>query len=198
MSRHLIGRALVAAALVLQPGVPYADGAPTGPGEEEPAPLRTRYLLVGPDGGAVTDEDFRGRFQLITFGYTFCPDICPTTLLDMAEVLRILGDAPLQAIFITVDPQRDTRDVLGNYTRYFDPRILGLGGSPELVARAAANFKVRYARVDENDAGKGYYSVDHSAGLYLLGKDGEFLRKFGYGTPAARIADEILSFIADE
>ncbi|THF67583.1 SCO family protein [Pseudothauera nasutitermitis] len=160
-------------------------------------PLRARYLLVGPDGGAVSDEDFRGRFQLITFGYTFCPDICPTTLLDMAEALRQLDGLPVQGLFVTVDPQRDTREVLKTYTAYFDPRILGLGGSPELVARAAANFRVRYARVETGPDPENY-AVDHAAGLYLLDKDGLFLRKFAYGTPPAQIAAEIRAYASGE
>ncbi len=87
-----------------------------------------RYLLQDPNGRSVTNEDFRGRFQLITFGYTYCPDICPTTLVDMAEILKQLGDraAKVQPIFISVDPDRDTGAVLKSYTEFFDARILGL------------------------------------------------------------------------
>ncbi|MGE0080539.1 MAG: SCO family protein [Thiohalomonadaceae bacterium] len=163
-------------------------------GDEEAVPVRTRYLLIGPGGGAVTDEDFRGRFQLITFGYTACPDVCPTTMLELAEVLRLLDDHAddLQGIFITLDPERDTPEALKTYTAFFDPRILGLSGTPELIQRAAGNFKVRYAKVPDT-TGSGFYAVDHSAGLYLIGTGGEFIKKFAYGTPASTIASEIRS-----
>jgi len=161
-------------------------------------PIRTRYLLIGPQGGAVTDEDFRGRFQLITFGYTACPDVCPTTLVELAEVLRLLGDdaTGLQGIFITVDPARDTPQALATYTAFFDARILGLGGTPELIQRATANFKVRYAKVPSTKGDADFYAVDHSAGLYLLGPDGTFIKKYGYGTPAEQIAGEIRELLA--
>ncbi len=152
-----------------------------------------RYLLQDPNGRSVTNEDFRGRFQLITFGYTYCPDICPTTLVDMAEILKQLGDraAKVQPIFISVDPDRDTGAVLKSYTEFFDARILGLTASPALVRRAADNFKIRYAKISEPGAEPGRYSVDHSAGMILLGPDGAFIRKFAYTAPAAEIAKRI-------
>ena len=95
-----------------------------------------RYLLQDPNGRSITSEDFNGRFQLISFGYTYCPDICPTTLVEMAEILKLLGDkaARIQAIFISVDPERDSGKVLKTYTEFFDARILGLtDGAPALV-----------------------------------------------------------------
>lgn len=169
-----------------------------GFGDGDADPIRTRYLLIGPQGGAVTDEDFRGRFQLITFGYTACPDVCPTTLVELAEVLRLLGDdaTGLQGIFITVDPARDTPQALATYTAFFDARILGLGGTPELIQRVTANFKVRYAKVPSATGDADFYAVDHSAGLYLLGPDGTFIKKYGYGTPAEQIAGEIHELLA--
>ncbi|MCX8016577.1 MAG: SCO family protein [Rhodocyclaceae bacterium] len=146
-----------------------------------------RYLLQDVNGRARLSEDFRGYFQLIAFGYTFCPDVCPTTLSEMAAILNALGPLAerLKPIFISVDPERDTLKVLREYTAFFDPRIVGLTGSPALVSRAAQNFKVRYQKVPKDD---GNYAVDHSAGMFLLGPDGAFLKKFGYGTPVAEIA----------
>lgn len=159
--------------------------------------INPRYLLMASNGQAVSQEDFRGRFQLLTFGYTFCPDICPTTLVDMAGILKLLNEKAtrLQPIFVSVDPERDTPEKLKTYTAFFDPRILGLTGSPELVRRAAQNYKVRYARVYPSGGDKAYYAVDHSAGMYLLGPDGEFLRKFAYGKPVSEIAEEIGNLI---
>jgi protein SCO1 len=145
--------------------------------------INPRYLLQDPRGRSVTNEDFRGRFQLIAFGYTYCPDVCPTTLVEMAAILKQLGDQAgrVQPIFITVDPERDTGKVLQTYTEFFDPRILGLTGSPALVRRAADNFKIRYAKVRE--PGNDNYSMDHSAGMILLGPEGEFVKKFAFATP---------------
>lgn len=156
-----------------------------------------RYLLQEPNGRSVTNEDFRGRFQLIAFGYTYCPDVCPTTLVEMAAILKLLDEksAKLQAIFITIDPERDSRQVLKSYTEFFDPRILGLTGSPALVRRAADNFKVRYTKVKGNDGNDKNYAVDHSAGMILLGPDGQFIKKFPFAMPVEEIAGKISTLI---
>jgi protein SCO1/2 len=154
--------------------------------------INPRYLLQDPNGRSVTSEDFRGRFQLISFGYTYCPDVCPTTLVEMAAILKQLGDqaSRLQPIFITVDPERDTAKVLKTYTEFFDPRILGLTGSPALVRRAADNFRIRYAKVREPGAEN--YAVDHSAGMILLGPDGAFIKKFAFATPVDEITAQLV------
>ena len=159
----------------------------------ESTAINPRYLLAGPGGRAISDEDFHGRFQLIAFGYTYCPDICPTTLVEMAEILKQLGDEAerLQAIFISVDPERDSVNVLQTYTAFFDPRILGLTASPALVQRAANNFKVRYAKVIEPNGDPKRYAVDHSAGMYLLAPDGSFIKKFAYGRPVSEVIAEV-------
>ena len=148
-------------------------------------------------GQAVTDQDFPGRFQLIFFGYTFCPDVCPTTLAKMSLILDKLGKKSrrMQALFVTLDPERDTPEVLRNYTAYFNARIMGLSGSPELVRRGADNFRVRYEKHWEPGAAKDKYSVDHSAGMYLLGPDDRFLAKFAYATPPEQIAQRILQWM---
>lgn len=156
-----------------------------------------RYLLMDARGRAISDQDFRGRFQLISFGYTFCPDICPTTLAEMSLVLEKLGkDAErIQPIFVTVDPERDTPEVLKRYTAFFDKRILGLSGSPELVRRVADHFKVRYQKHREPGAPADQYTVDHSAGIYLLGPDGRFLTKFAYAMPPAEIVQRLKAWM---
>ncbi len=157
-----------------------------------------RYLLMAHDGRSVTNNDFLGSFQLIYFGYTFCPDICPTSLASAAQALALLGsDAEqVQPIFITVDPARDTQEVLSRYTEYFHPRMLGLTGSQEMIKRTAEHFKVRYEKVLPDDGDPSRYSMDHSSSLILLGRQGEFLTKFAYGYPPARIADYIREHIA--
>lgn len=160
--------------------------------------INPRYLLQAANGRAAMDGDFKDRFQLITFGYTFCPDICPTTLLEMAAVLRQLGEdaAKVQALFVSVDPERDTLAQLRTYTGFFDARILGVTGSPELVKRAADNFKVRYEKVVDPKGHPAHYAVDHSAGMFLLAPGGQFLAKFAYGKPADEIAARLREEIA--
>jgi protein SCO1/2 len=159
-----------------------------------------RYLLEGPNGRAVTADDFPGRFQLITFGYTFCPDICPTTLATMSQVMTQLGDLAgrVQPLFISVDPERDTVAVVRRYTEYFDPRIVGLTGSPELVRHAADRFRVRYEKHVESGAAPDRYSVDHTAGMFLLGPNGRYITKFAYTMPARDVVARMRVLLAEE
>ena len=185
--------ALLAALIVCSPAVaaPSAHELLVGDSKD----INPRYLLQDPNGRSITNEDFRGRFQLIAFGYTYCPDICPTTLVEMAAILKQLGDQAdrLQPIFITVDPERDTAKVLKTYTEFFDPRILGLTGSPALVRRAADNFRIRYAKVRE--PGSDNYAMDHSAGMILLGPDGEYIKKFAFATPVDEITRQLVEIL---
>lgn len=152
-----------------------------------------RWILQGPGGRALMALDFAGRYQLVAFGYVSCPDLCPTTMLEMQQVLAGLGEqaAKLQPIFISVDPQRDTLPVLTEYTRAFDRRILGLTGRPELVDIAAKAFGVSYRIVREPGAAPNAYTVDHSAGLFLVGPEGQLLTRFGYGTPVDQVVARI-------
>lgn len=176
---------------------PPPGGGETG--EEQADGLNARYLLMDAGSGrAVTHEDFPGLFQLITFGYTYCPDVCPTTLAEMSLIMKKLGPQAerLQPIFITVDPQRDTAAVLQSYTRFFHPRIVALTGSPALIKRAADNFRVRYEIAREPGAPAEQYAIDHSAGMYLLGPDGLPIRKFAFGMPPAEIAARIGEIVA--
>ncbi|WP_428826106.1 SCO family protein [Azonexus sp. IMCC34842] len=176
---------------------PLAAQTASLPVAEENVGINPRYLLQDPNGRSVTSEDFRGRFQLIAFGYTYCPDICPTTLVEMAAILKQLGDQAgrLQAIFITVDPERDSAQVLKTYTGFFDPRIVGLTGSPALIRRAADNFKIRYAKVREPGGDPAHYAVDHSAGMFLLGPDGSFIAKFAFATPVDELSARISGYL---
>ena len=187
----------------LKAALPVPGQVPQGhnsPAESVPNAVVPRYLLQGPNGRAVTNEDFLGRFQLIAFGYTSCPDVCPTTLQEMKEVLKHLGSkAPqLQPIFITVDPERDSAQVMREYTSAFDPRILGLRGSEDLTRRAAAEFRVRYEKVRDPAAPPGSYTVDHSAGMILLGPDGRAVVRFAYATPAQKVAERIDALMLEQ
>ena len=148
------------------------------------------FTLSTPDGATVTDETYRGKWLLVYFGYTFCPNSCPTTLLEVATALKKLGaDADhVQPLFITVDPQRDTPKVMQQYTASFDPRIVGLTGTQQQIAAAAQEYGVYYARVPSGP-GADDYVVDHSTYLYVMNPHGKFVRAFDTNTSGDRIAD---------
>jgi len=184
---------LTAISSLAQTATPAADATTSASHAAFANRVSPRYLLMGTNGRSVMAEDFRERFQLIAFGFVSCPDVCPTTLLEMQQVLLALGERAqyLQPIFITVDPQRDTLEVLKAYTANFDKRILGLTGSAELVRFAANNFKVDFARVQAPGAAPNVYTIDHTAGMFLPGPDGQLLKKFAYRTPAKDITAQI-------
>lgn len=194
--------ALLLAALLLAalPALAQPTGARHDAPPTDAAPLLPRYLLMDVQGRAMTQEDFRGRLQLVTFGFISCPDVCPTTLLEVKQILGELGAqaARVQPIFITVDPARDTREVLRDYTAAFDPRILGLTGSPELIRRAADSFRVQYEIVREPGAAPDNYTMNHTAGMVLLDGRGRFLARLPYAMPASQIVERIRAALAAE
>jgi protein SCO1/2 len=135
------------------------------------------FALQDPSGKERTLEDFRGKAVVVFFGYTQCPDVCPTTLATLAQAMKELGpDADrVQVLFITVDPDRDTPDLLSKYVPSFDPRFLGLRGDADATARTAKEFKVIYQKVPGPTPGS--YTMDHSAGSYVFDAKGR-LRLF--------------------
>jgi protein SCO1/2 len=146
------------------------------------------FRLVATDGTAVTDASYRGKWMLIYFGYTFCPDACPTALANMSAALKTLGNEAdkVQPLFITVDPKRDTRQVLGEYLKSFDPRIIALTGSEEQTAAAAKAYKV-YIGSSPGKA-KDDYLVDHSSFVYLMDPIGKFAGVIRGETPGEEMA----------
>jgi cytochrome oxidase Cu insertion factor (SCO1/SenC/PrrC family) len=182
-------RTLLAAALVLLAfAVPAAAAGKVG----------GPFALTDHTGRAVTDRDFHGRFVLLYFGYTYCPDVCPTSLSDMSEAIELLGPDGdrVQPLFITVDPERDTLEMLADYVGLFHPRLLALRGTPkqtEEVARAFHAFYTPYV-----DHAIGGYQLDHTAHVYLVGPDGNYLTYFPYGYPPEMIAREVSSLMAPE
>lgn len=137
----------------------------------------------------VTDADLRGAPFLVFFGYTHCPDVCPTTLFQMSEVFRALGpDAKIKGLFITVDPERDTPDRVKEYAGSFDPRIIGLSGDRAAIDKMLAEYRV-YAR--KAPGANGEYTMDHSAVIYLMDRDGKFLRAFNLERPPEQAAAEL-------
>ena len=127
-------------------------------------------------GKTVTEADLRGAPFLVFFGYTHCPDVCPTTLAKLAQVLKALGpDANIKVLFVTVDPERDTPDLMADYAASFDPRVIGLSGDRAEVSAMLAAYRV-YARKVPTTSGD--YTMDHSAVVYLMDRDGKFLSTF--------------------
>jgi protein SCO1/2 len=134
------------------------------------------FALIDGDGHKVTDQTWRGKYMLVYFGYTYCPDVCPTTLTNLADALDKLGGKAdrVQPLFITVDPKRDTPAVVKQYAAAFGPRFIGLTGSDEQIAAAARAYRVYYAEHRTGPAPDDY-SMDHSSVLYLMGPDGRFI-----------------------
>ena len=153
------------------------------------------FELVDGEGRTVTDEEFRGEYMLVYFGYTYCPDVCPTELQNMSRALELLGEEAeaVRPVFITVDPERDTPEVIESYVENFHPRMVGLTGSPEQIEKAAKSYRVYYKKAESGSASE--YLMDHTSIVYLMGREGEFLRHFGYGTSPEDMAQGIRSYL---
>ena len=147
------------------------------------------FTLHDGNGKPVTDRDFRGKYMLVYFGFTFCPDVCPTTLSAMADAMDKLGTAAdrVQLLFITVDPKRDTPSVVKQYAAAFGPRVQGLTGSEDEIARVAKEYRVYYAE-HRTGPGPNDYSMDHSSVLYLMSPNGAFLAPVRADLPADEMA----------
>jgi protein SCO1/2 len=188
----LIPALIAAAALALagcSAAVPAAEPPLAG------ADIGGEFALTASDGRTVRWGDFAGKYRVVYFGYAFCPDICPTDMQRVAQGLKVLkGSDPakaakIQPLFITIDPERDTQKVVGEFATAFSPDIIGLTGTPEQIAAAAKAFRVFYAK-GEAVAGGGYL-VDHSNIVYLFGPDGEPLATLPVDQGANAVAAEL-------
>lgn len=155
------------------------------------------FTLTDQNGKRVTEKDFLGSYMLVFFGYTYCPDICPTELQVMMAALDALGpDADkIRPVFISIDPERDKPEVLKAYVENFGPRLTGLTGTPEEVAAAAKAYRVYYAKAG-NAAGSSEYLMDHSSIIYLMGPDGSFVKHMPYTTDAPKLAQQLKEAIS--
>ncbi len=158
----------------------------------------TELSLTDQNGKLRTLADFRGKVVVLFFGYTHCPDVCPTTLSELSQVMKLLGpDADrVQVLFVTVDPERDTPAVLANYVTAFDPRFLGLYGDAEATRRVAKEFKVFYEK--HEGSAPGQYTVDHSAGTYVIDTKGRLRLFVGYGKAGADLAQDIRTLLNEK
>jgi len=148
------------------------------------------FRLVDQNGRAVTDQDFKGKPFIVFFGFTYCPDICPTTLFDISEVLKqLVPDAErTAALFITVDPERDMPDKLKDYVSSVHPRVFGLTGTLEEIAKVEKEYRVYAKKVPLKDGG---YTMDHTAVVYLMDKDGRFVAPFNLKKTAEEAAADL-------
>ena len=176
---------LAIAGIALYPFWRHQPGAPTmligGP-----------FALQGPDGRVVTDADLKGEPFLVYFGYTHCPDVCPTTLAQMSDVLAKLPGKPIRALFITIDPERDSAQSLKDYLDSFDPRIIGLSGDAEAIAKVEKAYRV-YAR--KGPADKDGYGMDHSSIVYLMDARGRFVEAFNLSRKPEESAKELEGYL---
>lgn len=161
-----------------------------GPAVTGTALIGGPFSLVDHTGKRVSEKDFAGKYMLIFFGYTFCPDFCPGELQVISAALDRLGpDAErITPVFVTIDPERDTVAVMKDYVSNFHPRMVGLTGTPEEIAAMAKAWRVYYGR-PKGEEGKTDYLMDHSTFTYLMGPDGKFIKHFPYSTDAAALAD---------
>lgn len=173
-----------------------------------PDGLRGRFILTDHNGKIFTERDMQGKYALIFFGYTNCPDVCPASLTILTLALKRLAGQTDKGMsekkqadkivpyFITVDPQRDTAKVLNDYVKYFDKRIVGLTGSEQMIKRVVDQFKAKYQKEEnENEQDPLLYTMDHTASLYLMAPDGRFIAKFAHGISPDVLADELAAII---
>jgi cytochrome oxidase Cu insertion factor (SCO1/SenC/PrrC family) len=188
---------LIAAAIMIIAAFALAAAALTqwpanGPMGSGTALIGGPFTMVNQKGETVTEKNFEGKYTIYFFGFTFCPDVCPTELQVLTAALKELGPDAIKItpVFVSVDPERDTPKIIGEYVANFDPRFVGLTGTPEQLANMARAFHVYYQKIaDEKDARN--YGMDHPSILYLMGPDGKFAKHFPYTTDAKNLALEL-------
>jgi protein SCO1/2 len=194
----LIGLAagiMTAVVIAIVPGgsAPSSTTAQTSAGR---AAIGGPFSLTDASGKTVTEKDFAGKPMLVFFGFTNCPDVCPAGLQVLAAALDLLGDKAqgVTSLFITVDPERDTPELVGKYAKSFHPRIVGLSGTPEQVAGAVKAYRV-YARKQPSEGGAADYNMDHSSFFYLMDASGAYVKHFPHNVDAAKLADDVAAQI---
>jgi protein SCO1/2 len=154
------------------------------------------FSLTDHTGKPRTLADYKGKVTIVFFGYTQCPDVCPTTMAEMAGVMQKLGPQAdqVQVLFITLDPERDTRELLASYVPAFDKRFVGLYGTPEQTAKTAKDFKVFYSKVPGKEPGS--YTIDHMAGSYVFDKEGRVRLFIRHGGNADSIVHDVRQLLS--
>jgi protein SCO1/2 len=170
------------------------SGRVSAPSVSQVASIGGPFSLTDQNGSTVTDRDLKGHPFLVFFGFTHCPDVCPTALFEVSEIMRALGpDADrVRVLFVTVDPERDTPAMLKDYLSSFDPRLSALTGDPEAVAAVAKAYRVYYKKVPLSEGG---YTMDHTAIVYLMNKDGHFVSPFNIKRSPELAAAELRKYL---
>lgn len=194
VARVLLVLAAFLTGLVAVLGIMLLVAGRNGPMVTQASAVGGPFRLLDQDGRTVTEQDFKGRPTLVFFGFTHCPDICPATLFEVSEVLRALGpDADrVRAAFITVDPERDTPAKLKEYLSSFDPHLTALTGDADAVAAAAKAYKVYWKKVPLEG---GTYTMDHTAIVYLMDKDGKFVAPFSVKRKPQEAAADLRKYL---
>jgi len=196
-ARHWLLTAIAALAGFAIVGVCVAVVTMTGgPGESAGVvPIGGPFTLTDDTGATVTEQNLAGKPSAMYFGYTFCPEVCPTTLTDLSHWIQMLGpDADkLNYVFVTVDPQRDTAKVMHEYVSSFDKHIRGFTGTPEQIAKIAREYRVYYKKIPTSDGG---YVMDHSSLIYLMGPDGKFVNVIAYQEADASAIAKLKNLVA--
>jgi protein SCO1/2 len=197
--------ALLLVAVLLGAGVLFCDVAAA---EEQPSAAQMMddlmygrgkvggpFTLIDQTGRTRSDSEFRGKLMVVYFGYTYCPDVCPADLMAITRALDVLGSAAegIQPVFITVDPERDTKG-LADYVAAFHPSLVGLTGSPEEIRKVANSYKAFYAKVPNERSGE--YSIDHAGVIYLMGRNGEYLGFMPPQTGPDRLTEVLRKYLA--
>ena len=156
-----------------------------------------KFMLMDHHGNMVTEKDLLGKYQLIYFGYTYCPDVCPSSLSVMSTALKRMGDKAkkIQPYFITVDPERDTQEVMANYVAYFHKDMIGLMGSRAMTDRLIKDYNLVVEKVQEEGADPKDYIMDHTASVFLFGPDGKFITKFAHGITATQMVEKLEEYV---
>jgi len=181
---------LVVALLIGGAALFFAGDGRLGPIASGKALVGGPFELTNQDGKRVKSADFAGKYMLVVFGYTYCPDICPSELQVVSAALDELGPAAerIQPVFVTVDPSRDTPEVMKDYVANFHPGFVGLTGSEDDVAGIAKAYRVYYRKVDPTGPDIPYL-MDHTTLVYLMGPDGDYVTHFAYGTNVAGMVE---------
>jgi protein SCO1/2 len=204
LTSRSLRRTFLLGALAAAAGLAACDGALPGAGKRAfkavditGAEYARNLSLQDPDGQTRSLADYKGKVVVVFFGYTQCPDVCPTTMAELAEVKRMLGadGARVQGIFVTIDPARDTAELLKAYTANFGPDFVGLRGTPEQTLAAAKDFKVFFNKVPgKTDTS---YTMDHTAGSYVFDAKGRVRLFTRYGTGAQALADDLKILLSE-
>jgi protein SCO1 len=190
---------LAAAALLVVLGAGFGQSATTAADDAGGEPWQLKPFMLEDVAGAVVDDTaLKGKFALVFFGYTSCPDICPTTLLTIGQALKGLGPEAdrVLPLFVSLDPDRDSRKVLSDFTAAIDPHIVGLRGPKAFVDAMTQNFGVTYQIVTPNPAKPKDYSIDHTATIFFIGPDGTMLHRFSHLISAQELQQKIHASLA--